>query len=199
MNALRPLAVMPPRPASLVLARRLTEFAPQLRSFMRRRVRCAATVDDLTQETLARAWKKLPGLRDHERFEAWIYRLARNILIDHLRRNRPKVEIDADTLSGDLPDPVGEITRCVARAARCYLGTLPGKYQEAVRLAEEEGLPHAEVARRLGISLTAAKSRIQRGRQLVREKLEACCRFEFDPRGRIVDCALRRPCCPSPR
>src|SRR5688500_18693917 len=97
---------------SPAMAQRLTEFAPRLRSFMRRRVRCAATVDDLTQDTLAKAWQNLPHLRDHDRFEAWLYRTARNVLIDHLRRDRPAVEIDTDSLPGHSAEAVDEITRC---------------------------------------------------------------------------------------
>jgi RNA polymerase sigma-70 factor (ECF subfamily) len=188
-----------PTSTTLDLAQRLTDFTPRLRSFLRRRVRCKSTADDLTQETLARAWQKLPDLRDEERLDAWLYRMARNLLVDHLRRERPRAEIDPETLAADRPDAVDEVTRCVARAAQCYLGTLPAIYQDALRLAEEQGLAHADVARALGISLTAAKSRIQRGRQLVRGKLEACCRFEFDAHGRVVDCTLRRPCCAPPR
>jgi len=143
---------------------------------------------------MAKAWRKRADLRDPARLEAWLYRMARNALVDYLRARRPCAPVDPDAVAAPGTDTADEIARCVARAARCYLGTLPAIYQQAVRLAEEEGMAHAEVARLLGISPTAAKSRIRRGRQLVREKLEACCRFEFDRFGRVIDCTLRRPC-----
>jgi RNA polymerase sigma-70 factor (ECF subfamily) len=56
-----------------------------------------------------------------------------------------------------------------------------------VRLAEIEGLPQQEVADRLGLSLSGAKSRIQRGRAMFKKELEQCCRFEFDRRGNLMD------------
>ncbi len=66
--------------------------------------------------------------------------------------------------------------------------SLPEGYREAVRLAEIEGLPQQEVADRLGLSLSGAKSRIQRGRVLLKDALEGCCRFEIDGRGNVMDC-----------
>ena len=67
------------------------------------------------------------------------------------------------------------------------IGQLPEKYQQALRLAEIEGLPPWAIADRLGLSLSGAKSRIQRGRALLKRELEACCRFEFDRRGNLMD------------
>ena len=65
--------------------------------------------------------------------------------------------------------------------------SLPDGYREAVQLAEIEGLPQQEVADRLGLSLSGAKSRIQRGRAMLKDVLEQCCHFEFDGRGNVMD------------
>lgn len=174
---------------------RVTQFAPVLRAFVGRRVNCNATADDLTQETLLKAFRARDSLRDATRLEAWLYQTARRTLVDHHRRKRPGATIKADELPAEKT-PDDAVTAAVARAARCYLGTLPAIYQDAVRLAEEEGLPLHEVACRLGISLTAAKSRVRRGKQQVRELIEACCALKFDARGRVVDYEVRRcqPC-----
>jgi RNA polymerase sigma-70 factor (ECF subfamily) len=74
------------------------------------------------------------------------------------------------------------------------LGTLPHEYQAAVRMADYEGLPHAEVARRLGISLSAAKSRVRRGKQRIRGLMEQCCLMVYDSRGKVIDYDLRSTC-----
>lgn len=65
--------------------------------------------------------------------------------------------------------------------------SLPDGYREAVQLAEADGLSQQEVADRLGLSRSAAKSRIQRGRGMLKDSLEQCCRFEFDRRGNMID------------
>lgn len=182
--------MLPRRPDSV--AERVAAFAPVLRAFVGRRVDCPATADDLTQDTLLKALSARQTLRDEARLEAWLFQTARRTMIDHQRRCRPKI---ADTEPDSLPDAPAHadaVTAAVARAARCYLGTLPPAYQEAVRLAEEDGLAHGEVARRLGISLTAAKSRIRRGKQQIRELIEACCQLKFDAHGRVIDYEVRR-------
>lgn len=170
---------------------RVAQFAPVLRAFVRRRVGCRATADDLAQDTLLKAFRARDALRDASRLEAWLYQTARRTLADHHRRKRPAAESATDELA-DASERANPITQAVARAARCYLGTLPAVYQDAVRLAEEDGLPLQEVADRLGISLTAAKSRVRRGRQQIRELMEACCELKFDARGRVVDYEVRR-------
>jgi RNA polymerase sigma-70 factor (ECF subfamily) len=65
---------------------------------------------------------------------------------------------------------------------------LPEKYREAVQLAEIEGLPQQEIANRLSLTLSGAKSRVQRGRVLLKEVLDQCCTFHVDRRGNVMDC-----------
>lgn len=64
---------------------------------------------------------------------------------------------------------------------------LPETYRDAVRLSGIEGLPQREVAGRLGLSLSAAKSRVQRGRAMLKDALDHCCTFHFDRRGNLMD------------
>jgi len=62
----------------------------------------------------------------------------------------------------------------------------------AARLwTEYEGLTQPELAQRLGISLSGAKSRVQRGRARLKELLNQCCTFEFDRRGKVIECEPR--------
>ena len=68
---------------------------------------------------------------------------------------------------------------------------LPDAYREAIVLTEFEGLTQKELADRLGISLSGAKSRVQRARGQLKQMLLGCCQFEFDRRGGIIDCKPR--------
>jgi RNA polymerase sigma-70 factor (ECF subfamily) len=71
---------------------------------------------------------------------------------------------------------------------------LPDGYREAIRLSEIDGLPLNEVARRLNLSLPGAKSRVQRGREKLRNIFLDCCHFEFDSRGKPIDWLPREGC-----
>ncbi|WP_158277588.1 RNA polymerase sigma factor SigZ [Opitutus sp. ER46] len=169
----------------------LAEFTTKLRAFIRRRVRDDATADDLTQETLLKVYRSRASLRDGQRLEAWVYRIARTTLIDHFRRQRPSDELP-ESLASEPADEVAAIRGVIVHATRIYLEELPDAYREPVRLAEFEGLPLAKIALRLGLSLTAVKSRVQRGRAMLKKKLQDCCRFEFDRGGKLIGYERRR-------
>ncbi len=69
--------------------------------------------------------------------------------------------------------------------------SLPDQYREAVVLTEFDGLTQQQLADRLGITLSGAKSRVQRGRAHSKQMLDECCNFEFDRRGMVIDCTPR--------
>jgi RNA polymerase sigma-70 factor (ECF subfamily) len=170
------------------------EFAPRLRAFIRRRVRDDATADDLTQEALLKVYRSRGSLRDGTRLEAWLYQIARGTIIDHYRRRRPTEQLPA-ALAGDSPDELAALRARLQASMKRFLAELPATYREPVRLAELEELPLARIALRLDLSLTAVKSRVRRGRAMLKRKLQACCRFEFDRLGRMIGYERRRQLC----
>lgn len=163
----------------------VADFSGKLRAFLRRRVRDDATADDLTQETMLKVFRSRAALRDGQRLEAWLYRIARTTLVDFYRRQRPGGELPAE-IAAEPADGPDEVTEVMTRALRRFLDELPAAYREPVRLAEFEGLPLAKIALRLGLSLTAVKSRVRRGRARLKKKLQDCCRLEFDRMGKII-------------
>jgi RNA polymerase sigma-70 factor (ECF subfamily) len=170
----------------------VVEFRAKLRAFIRRRVRDDATADDLTQETLLKVFRARAALRDGQRVEAWLYRIARNTLIDFYRRQRPTAELPAG-LAGEAADEVGPLREAVIVSMGQFLEELTEAYREPVRLAELEGLPLAKIALRSGLLLTAVKSRV---RARLKRKLQDCCRFEFDRAGKVIGWERRqaKPC-----
>jgi len=168
-------------------------FANKLRGFFRRRVSDRSLADDLTQETLLKVYRSRARLPEALRLEAWLYRIARNTLIDHYRRQRPATELP-ETLAAEPPDDVAEFRVAVQATMRRFLEDLPETYREPVRLAEWEGLPLAKIALRLNLSLSAVKARVRRGRAMLKRKLQDCCRFEFDRTGKVIGWERRRAC-----
>jgi RNA polymerase sigma-70 factor (ECF subfamily) len=163
------------------------------------RVPTRADVEDVVQDVLLRVWRHGDDLRDGERFGAWLSRVAHTAAADHMRdRQRhpvPRYPSDpaadaADTSSpgaGDGP----EAKALIAAVLRPFVERLPDTYREAVVLSELDGLPHAVVAERLGLSVSGVKSRVQRGRAQLRAMLERCCEIALDARGAPVGCEVR--------
>jgi RNA polymerase sigma-70 factor (ECF subfamily) len=78
---------------------------------------------------------------------------------------------------------------------RPIIENLPDKYREALLLSEIGGLSQKETAKKIGLSIPGTKSRIQRGRGLVKKMLMQCCHFEFDRRGRVLNYSEKRDTC----
>ncbi len=168
------------------------ELSADLLRFIRRRVSDEQHAEDLLQETFVRIHRNIRSLADADRLAAWVYQIARNVVSDHYRKSARAQSNGVELLSVDDPiddtdDRPFRLSCLSSRWQAEFMAKLPETYREAVQLAEIEGLTQREVADRLGLSLSGDKSRIQRGRALLKEVLEACCRFEFDRRGNLMD------------
>lgn len=155
-------------------------------AFMRRRVSDPATAEDLSQDVFLRIQEKLGTLDDDARLYGWVYRIARNRLIDHYRSQRPGEALDGAAIAAELPDEPKRNNQLIGAWLRHTIHSLPEIYRDALQLAEIEGLSQVEVAERLGLSVPGAKSRVQRGRALLRKELSACCSVERDRRGNVL-------------
>jgi RNA polymerase sigma-70 factor (ECF subfamily) len=156
--------------------------------YLRRRVGDEHLAEDLAQEVFLRVHRSLSSLNSKERLHAWVFRIARNLAIDHLRARAvlPMQEVNAEQAI-EAPEADRDLNAVAASWLPTLIKDLPEKYQEPLRLSELEGLSQKEVAHRLGLSLSGAKSRIQRGRTLLKERLAACCVLHLDRRGGVRD------------
>jgi RNA polymerase sigma-70 factor (ECF subfamily) len=165
-----------------------SQLSNDLRRFIRRRVADDQTADDLLQETFLRIHRGIESLANAGRLTPWVYQIARNVVHDHYRARSENMAPLGETDTAEEGDDrfADSACQCAEWMAE-LIGQLPETYREAVRLSELEGFSQQEVAGRLGLSLSGAKSRIQRGRRMLREVLDRCCHFEFDRRGNLLD------------
>lgn len=170
-------------------------FAGELRGFVRRRAGDAAEADDILQEIFLRIHTRLGTQRCPECLRAWIYRIAKNAIIDQARRRRPSAPWTDEAAGREDPAAETGAGERLAGSLRAMVDTLPPDDRMALLLTEFEGLTQRELAGRLGISLSGAKSRVQRARRRLRDRLLECCHVEFDRRGAVVDYYERCCCC----
>lgn len=170
-------------------------FAPPLRAFLVRRVPPGVDADDLLQDVFVRVVRHLGTLRGTDRPESWLFQIARNALRDALRA-RQRRDGRTDSLEIDLPaEPDAAAAReAEAELAPCLtamIGRLVEPYRTAIELTSLQGLTQSDAARRAGISVSGMKSRVQRGREQLRQMLVACCVIDVDARGGVSDFYLR--------
>lgn len=165
-----------------------SDFAAGLWRFARARVASDADADDVVQDVFEKVHTRSGQLRDDERLAGWIYRIASNAVTDHHRaRARWAGRPRPAQMSTTEPDPLEvDQEQLLALCVRPFVEQLPEHYRDALVMTEIEGMTQAEAAERAGISLSGMKSRVQRGRQKLRDDLEACCDVELDGRNRVM-------------
>ena len=162
-----------------------TGFRSKLLNYIRARARNAQDAEDILQNVFIKVHRSINTLNDEDRAGAWLYRVTHNSIVDFYRKSVPTPTDVEPTTVIDEDLPIAEQT--LAPFLRTLVAELPVSYREAIVLSELDGLTQAEMGRRLGLSPSGAKSRVQRGRAMLRHELEACCHIEVDCRGHVVD------------
>jgi RNA polymerase sigma-70 factor (ECF subfamily) len=171
-----------------------TAYHANLRGYIRSRVNDPTVVDDILQDVFVKIQSGIGTLKDTSKIKPWIYRITRNSIIDHYR-TRKKLEQLPEGLVAPETDAGDQARQDVEGCLLPMIQRLPDDYRQALMLSEIEELTQKQVAEKLEISLSGAKSRVQRGRRMIKEMLLACCRFEFDRRGSMVDYEVKGSGC----
>jgi RNA polymerase sigma-70 factor (ECF subfamily) len=151
------------------------EHKTRLRGYIARRVREHHAVDDILQEVFLKAHTHLHTVKSHGSISAWLYRIAANAIVDHYRTQKPWEELPDELAAPELErDYIAELASCL----QPLIADLPETYRVALVLSEIDGLTQKEVANQLGLSLSGAKSRVQRGREKLHQLLFKCCDIE---------------------
>lgn len=140
-------------------------FAPRLKSFYQRSAMAPNVAEELAQETMLQVWRKA-ALFDPSRAGAgtWIFTIAKNLRIDHLRKDRLAMSSDVEPAEEADEAPNGEemmLSGEQEQRVRVALSSLSNEQAAIVRLSFFSEKAHAEIARELGIPLGTVKSRVR--------------------------------------
>lgn len=167
-------------------------YQRELLRFISSRVADTQEANDLVQEVFLRATRLENGLCGIDNRRAWLFHVARNLLIDRYRLAKEEIPLDDELGLTDLPDevaPVDSLSQCLPRV----LSELSPEDREAITLCDIEGISQQAFASRLGLNLSAAKSRIQRARKRLRDQLVTACQVRFDEAGQVCCFVPREP------
>jgi RNA polymerase sigma-70 factor (ECF subfamily) len=152
-------------------------FGPRVKAFMMRGGAAADIAEDLAQETMLTVWRKADlYVAERGLVSTWIFRIARNLRVDRLRRRGPHYFVELDEACDQAAPPVAEtdVARSEERVAVALaLKELPAEQCEIVKLAFLQGLTQAEIASRLALPLGTVKSRLRLAYGKLRASLDA--------------------------
>jgi len=152
-------------------------------------------VNDIIQDTFLKVKTNIDSLRNPAKVESWIFQIARNTMNDFFREKKKLFEAEENTKEVSIePNAFAEEdikikiqTQEFSEYAGFIVSELPEKYRNAVYMADIEELSMKEVAEELNISVSGAKSRVQRGRKMIKEIILKCCEVNTDKYGNIID------------
>jgi RNA polymerase sigma-70 factor, ECF subfamily len=166
-------------------------FQQELTGFVYKRVKDRSLTEDIVHDVFIKVQNKIGQLHEHDKLTGWIYQITKNTIIDHYRKESRNLYIGDLDWENDAPN----FNECATRCMQNMMTTLPDKYKEALQLADVENLPQLELAKRLGISYSGAKSRVQRARQMLKDKLNETLILKVDRYGNVIVCENRSKCC----
>ena len=163
----------------------------ELVTFVQRKVRDKPVAEDIVQDVFIKVHTKSSQLKEADKISAWIFQITRNAVADHFRNNSRSIE----PVNVNWESDYQELNDCVARCLKVLMNTLPDKYRVPLELTEIENLSQYELAERLDISYSGARSRVQRARKMLKEKIDELYLIKTDTYGNVIVCEDRVPCC----
>lgn len=162
----------------------------ELRRFLANRLSDAYLAEDILQDVFIKAMREGKRFCGLDSARAWLFEVARNVATDHFRRQREVVEVSDDLIvETDDPAAIDVMANCLPRV----LPELPDEDREAIMLCDLQGMKQDEFARLKGLSLSGAKSRVQRARKRLREHIAQACQVQYDDQGRVCGFVPRFP------
>jgi RNA polymerase sigma-70 factor (ECF subfamily) len=172
------------------LNRAWTLHEAELRGWARHRLGNPTDADDLLQDLFLKALRQGEQFCSIRNARAWLFEVARNALADRLRVQRDTVELPDDLASPvNEMDTVDTLTDCLPRV----LSELSPEDRDAITLCDLEGMVQSEYAKVRGITLSAAKSRLQRARVRMKQQMSVACQVQLDGAGHVQDFVPRLP------
>lgn len=171
------------------------DFNHEIKAYVTRRIGEQALVDDIVQDVFLKLMNNISTLDELHDIQPYLYKIARNTIADHFRllkktkdKNDLHQSFDLNTEDSGLNEIISK--HCIIP----FIKNLDPKYKEALMLTEIHNMPQKELAEHLKISYSGAKSRVQRGREKLKDMLMECCNFESDPYGNLLN-RQNKDCC----
>lgn len=166
----------------------------QLKYFISKRVNDPSTAEDILHDVFIKIHNNIETVKNLSKIENWIFQITRNAIIDYYRKNKIHFEIEDESIPVEEHDDDDSHKKASSGITE-FVNELPEIYRDAILLTEYSGLTQKQLAEKMGISLTGAKSRVQRGRKMLKDLLLKCCHFEHDVYGTVIDYCKVCCCC----
>jgi RNA polymerase sigma-70 factor (ECF subfamily) len=170
------------------------EHKNELRNFILKRVKEEDLTNDILQDVLMKVYNFCISKSGVRNIRSWLYQIAQNTITDHYRKQSKTTNLD------NLTEIEYEDQNIAFSEATNYIlpmiEFLPKEYAVPLKFADLDNIKQADIAKKLNLSLSATKSRIQRARQLLKAEFITCCHFKTDKQGNLISYEIKDSCEP---
>ncbi len=168
------------------------EYKDALQNYITKLVKDKETASHLSHDVLIKVYSSCCSGTTIRNIRSWLFQIAYNTCMDHFKKENKFTDIQTEIRESEEEQVYHEAEEFVEP----LIDLLPKKYSEPLKLSDIKGLKQQQVADELKLSLPATKSRIQRGRQLLKEKIMECVHVEVDGQGNLMAFNIKGTCSP---
>lgn len=172
------------------------QFHSELLGYVKSKIRSREDAEDILQNVFIKISSNVDKLAEDVKLKSWIFTITRNAIIDYYRgnANRKKVaiseEIHEDLVEQEDIDPTKGLDQCM----NTMIGLLPDEYRDIIVESEINGVKQKDLAEKYGIAYPSMRSRVQRGRERLKQLFYNCCHIETDKLGNVIETRGRNDC-----
>ncbi len=168
------------------------EYKSGLKYYILKKLKNEDLADELSHEVLMKVYNSCCSGNEIKNIRSWMYQIAHNTVIDYLKKENKFTNEVTEIFQIDENNTYEEAEEFV----KPLIKLLPDKYAIPLLLSDIEGIHQMEVAKKINLSLTATKSRIQRARNLLKNKIIECSNLEINAKGNPISIEIKPDCKP---
>ncbi|QZE15774.1 sigma-70 family RNA polymerase sigma factor [Halosquirtibacter laminarini] len=169
------------------------EFYDNIFGFVLKQIQDKEIAEDITQEVMGRMVEAYNSKQEVQNTKAWLFRVTRNIISDRYRK-KDILQFDNSILESEKSENDFELMTEDYIVPMIHL--LPEEYAKPLLLSDIDNLKHVEIAKKLDLSLSATKMRIQRARKKLYELFLECCDITYTENDSFAHCTIKTSCTP---
>lgn len=163
------------------------DFHQELRKFILNKTKNPADTDDILQDVFIKIIRNIGKVTQAENLRLYLYGIVRNTINDYFRNKSQELngyEISEGITEEESQSLNSTIADCCIKP---FIDELPVKYREALLLTEFQNISQKKLSEKLNISYSGAKSRVQRGKEMLKGLILNCCSYQSDIYGNLID------------
>ncbi len=163
------------------------DFHKELKVFIMNKTRNSADTDDILQEVFIKIIRNIDKINQAKNLRHYLYGIVRNTINDYYR-NRKQIVDDTEIEEKITEEEAQTLNSTIAECCiKPFINKLSENYRDALLITEFQDISQKDLALKLNISYSGAKSRVQRGKEKLKELILDCCSFQNDKYGNLLE------------